>query len=1371
MQIVGLMLVRNEADILRVNLQYHLSSGIDRFLVVDNGSSDGTDRVLEELARNGRVRWTRDSGPYRQAEITTELAREAFLGGADWVIPIDADEFWRARDGDLRRVLEQTPAGALRVQVINFVQRRDQLRATPDALIHMTRRTPLPIGRLEQVRELVETDQFSYVEVTYQPKWISRACREIEIAMGDHAVKGIPGVQTDSDAILCLHAPLRSQSALEAKAKEGGRFLQLGLGPEQWWQARRWNRLANNGTLETEWRANSYVDDHLDVFGQPHGLVFDPALRDLVLPFIEETGPPRTGAVRTAGKAKARTPRRNRSRSAVSRREYDALQRTVQDQLIAHHEQIDEVVHTFDAQLRKRDQAIYDLQAAADTQIKERDDLIRRIQSELHTKVGDRDETILKQQFELREKVGERDRLVRDLQNELQTKVSDRDSTILRLQDKLRAGAPEPGVRALETVAQDLQAALYALQEQIGAEARLASRMQALEQRERRLDGASEREASLVKRLQAAYQELQKQGNLEVRLVRTQEMLEQRERVFAALETEFRAASESHANLARRLESMERVLESARHELQKQAELETRLGQAQLTLKQREQALETLKGKAEELARLHGSRLWRIGCAYWGLRASALKVLGSILGTFGADSAIRRPHETAIAAGSAEQPSALELPNMKEPSAAETYPAPQRTLPATEPVAEPRPEAQPELETERQPKPEPAGVPIPALPPPIPAESSPADWGVKPAPWLGRHFEVVCFPIIDWGFRFQRPQQLMCQFAAAGHRVFYITPWFRTSGPPYEVRQLREGVFEVSLRGPDVNIYTQTLRKDSLGQVFEGLNQLRRDWSFGAAISFVQLPFWYPITAAARDRLAWPIVYDCMDHHAGFTTNSPAMLEEEEDRLLRNADLVVASSAYLESKARKENDNVLLVRNACDFEHFAGTAPDRVGPPTIGYYGAIADWFDSDLVADLAERRPDWRFVLVGSTFTADIERLSKLANVQLVGEVPYGEVPKWLTRFDVTVLPFKRIPLTEATNPVKAYEILAAGKSLVSVPLPEIVPLTPLVRIASTPEEFEKEILEELAAKGWGRERDRRAYAAENTWAARFEKLSPALRQVFPKVSIVVVSYNNLEMSRQCLESIYDRTTWPNFEVIVVDNASIDGTPEFLKASEKTYSRLSVILNDSNVGFAAANNRALEKASGDYVVLLNNDTIVSRGWVETLVRHLQADPEIGIIGPVTNAIGNEAMVPVGYSEVEQMPTWAQGYVREHANEAFEIPMLAMFCIAMRREVFEKVGPLDDRFGIGMFEDDDYAIRIRRAGYRVVCAGDSFVHHWMKAAFGKIPAEEYQTLFEKNRRLFEEKWGTSWIPHSAMKEEQQVLVPTGGLEGPRQDAV
>lgn len=607
-------------------------------------------------------------------------------------------------------------------------------------------------------------------------------------------------------------------------------------------------------------------------------------------------------------------------------------------------------------------------------------------------------------------------------------------------------------------------------------------------------------------------------------------------------------------------------------------------------------------------------------------------------------------------------------------------------------------------------------------------------------------YDVICFPIIDWDFRFQRPQQLMSQFAAQGHRVFYIAQKFRQSGPAYELRRIRDNVYEVSLRGPDRNVYTHRLTAAEADTFFDSIDTMRRELGLGATASVVQLPFWTPIAERGRDRFAWPLIYDCMDHHAGFSTNTDAMLNEE-TRLLNTSDLVVVSSLFLQEEARKHNENVILVRNACDFDHFSQVGDIPHTRPVIGYYGAIADWFDADLVADLAKKRSDWDFLLVGSTFTADLSRLSKLPNVTLAGEKPYAEIASWMERMDVCLIPFKRIPLTEATNPVKAYEMLAGGKPVVSVPIPEVVPLAPLVRLASTVDEFEREITASLEENNDIIREKRRGFAREHTWRTRYDSLAPAVAQSFAKVSVIIVTYNNVDLNRQCLESLFGRNEWPNVEVFAVDNASKDATPAYLLEAEKQYPNLRVILNDDNRGFAAANNQALNLATGDVLILLNNDTVSPRGWIAALLRHLWSDRTIGLIGPSTNAIGNEGMIDVTYKDVADMPRFAAEYMRANDRKTFDIPMLAMFCVAMRREVYEQIGNLDENFGMGMYEDDDYAHRMKLAGYRVVCARDAFVHHWMKAAFGKIPTAEYQKLFEKNRAYYEEKWGMKWQPH------------------------
>ncbi len=359
-----------------------------------------------------------------------------------------------------------------------------------------------------------------------------------------------------------------------------------------------------------------------------------------------------------------------------------------------------------------------------------------------------------------------------------------------------------------------------------------------------------------------------------------------------------------------------------------------------------------------------------------------------------------------------------------------------------------------------------------------------------------RH-DVLCFPIIDWDFRFQRPQQLMSQFAAAGHRVFYVSITFRTEGAPWEITEKRTNVYEVSLRGPARNVYKDVLDDEAGDALFASLDALRRDLALGATATFVDLPFWWPLARRARDAFAWPVIYDCMDHHAGFSVITPEMLGQQ-DALTSSADLVVVSSPPLEAAALQHSRKVLLLRNAGEYEHFAIPARTRGEPPVIGYYGALEDWFDADLVADVAERRPDWKFVLVGRPVSVDTSRLSRLPNVSLPGEQPYATIPGWLHQFDVAIIPFKRTPLTEATNPVKAYEILASGKPIVSVPIPEMVALGPLVRLAGTAEELEREILAALRPEDPAVIEARRAFAREHTWSKRFEVLAPATRATF---------------------------------------------------------------------------------------------------------------------------------------------------------------------------------------------------------------------------------------------------------------------------------
>jgi hypothetical protein len=292
--IFAVMMVRNERDILPVNLRYHLESGIDHILIADNGSTDGTAAILEEFAATERVHVFARPGPFHQADTTTELAREAFLRGARWVLPIDADEFWHVPNGCLRDVLGDAPdTGALEVQVVNFVQRREQEALDVRGLLTMTRRVQAPVGGAGEAAELVESGRIAFVEIRYPPKYVSRACIALHIGQGNHQVSGTDGPVRSSDAIVCLHAPLRARDALAiGKVEQGRRVEEVNHYLQQAWHVRRWRRLADERAIDAEWAANSYREDGLDVYGQRHQLATDTTLRDVVAPWIETEGAP-----------------------------------------------------------------------------------------------------------------------------------------------------------------------------------------------------------------------------------------------------------------------------------------------------------------------------------------------------------------------------------------------------------------------------------------------------------------------------------------------------------------------------------------------------------------------------------------------------------------------------------------------------------------------------------------------------------------------------------------------------------------------------------------------------------------------------------------------------------------------------------------------------------------------------------------------------------------------------------------------------------------------------------------------------------------------------------------------------------------------
>lgn len=279
-----------------------------------------------------------------------------------------------------------------------------------------------------------------------------------------------------------------------------------------------------------------------------------------------------------------------------------------------------------------------------------------------------------------------------------------------------------------------------------------------------------------------------------------------------------------------------------------------------------------------------------------------------------------------------------------------------------------------------------------------------------------------------------------------------------------------------------------------------------------------------------------------------------------------------------------------------------------------------------------------------------------------------------------------------------------------------------------------------------------RRPLRLESATVEQVLALSPVDGSV--PASVVVVAFGDLPLTKLCLESVLANTDAPDYEVVVVDNGSSETSQAYLDEVERRFVNVRIVRNRRNEGFASATNIGLAAAKGEALVLLNNDTIVSPGWLGRLLGHLE-DPAVGLVGPATNRSGTEAEVPTWYETYGELLSFAAERAGACAGRTRELPTPTMFCLAMRRDTFERIGPLDERFEVGMLEDDDYAMRVRQAGLASVCAEDVFVHHFGEGSFGDlVPTGEHARLLEANKRRFEDKWGSPWRPYGRGPDER-----------------
>jgi GT2 family glycosyltransferase/tetratricopeptide (TPR) repeat protein len=264
------------------------------------------------------------------------------------------------------------------------------------------------------------------------------------------------------------------------------------------------------------------------------------------------------------------------------------------------------------------------------------------------------------------------------------------------------------------------------------------------------------------------------------------------------------------------------------------------------------------------------------------------------------------------------------------------------------------------------------------------------------------------------------------------------------------------------------------------------------------------------------------------------------------------------------------------------------------------------------------------------------------------------------------------------------------------------------------------------------------------------------------PLTSIIMLTFNQVAYTKQCIESVFTHTKAP-FELIIVDNGSTDSTLEYIYSLDRLKSsclRIKVISNTENMGFAKGCNQGLEVARGEFLLLLNNDVVVTSGWLSRLLRVADDRTQIQMVGPMTNYVSGPQFVENPAYDVvtaDGLQQYAAAHACKHDAEIRTNWRLVGFCMLIKRCVIEKIGGLDDHFRIGNFEDDDFCLRARLAGFHAAIARDCYVHHYGSQTFlgNQI---DYDKRSHSNWKLFKEKWN---IPDHA---SHQIPLPKGGFD-------
>lgn len=366
--------------------------------------------------------------------------------------------------------------------------------------------------------------------------------------------------------------------------------------------------------------------------------------------------------------------------------------------------------------------------------------------------------------------------------------------------------------------------------------------------------------------------------------------------------------------------------------------------------------------------------------------------------------------------------------------------------------------------------------------------------------------DLLVFSHLRWDFVFQRPQHLLTRFARKGVRVFYFEePVFDSDLARLEIKNRQQGVRIVV---PHLPRTASEERAQHLQRKL--LDKFIAEHNIEEMALWLYTPMALPFTAHLQPQVS---IYDCMDELSLFQGAHPQLLINE-DKLFKWADVVFTGGQSLYEHKKDKHSNIHAFPSSIDYDHFVqARCPMLLDPndqrniahPRIGFFGVIDERMDRELLAGVAAQNPDWHFIVLGPVTKIDAQCLPQLSNIHYLGKKTYGDLPNYIAKWDVAMLPFARNDATRFISPTKTPEYLAAGKPVVSTTIRDVVEpygRMGLVHIADTVEAFSAAIRAALAEghsnTAWCQKVD--AFLAQMSWDATWQNMVDCIDEACSK-------------------------------------------------------------------------------------------------------------------------------------------------------------------------------------------------------------------------------------------------------------------------------